>query len=91
LLQEVSRVAVVTRRAFLSKLGYNGLNVKAGETVIVIDPGIGDKFVTIENFLSVFANNQYHSLLKGQICHAALEAGEDQTVLEWFSSCSQTN
>jgi len=77
--QEVSRVAFVTRRAFLPKLGYNGLNVKAGETVIVIDPGIGDKLVTIEIFLSVFTNNQYHSLLKGQICHAAMEAGEDQT------------
>lgn len=64
--QEVSRVAVVTRTAFLPTLGYNGLIVKASETVIVIDPGIGDKFVTIENFLSVFANNQYHSLLKGQ-------------------------
>ena len=78
--QQVSKVAVVTRRAFLPKLGYNGLVVKAGEIVIAIDPGINDKFVRIENFLSVFANyNQYHSLLKGQICHVVMEDGEDQT------------
>lgn len=77
--QQVLRVAVVTKRAFLPKLGYNGLIVKAGETVIAIDPGISDKFVRVENFLSVFANNQYHSLLKGQICHVVMEGGEDQT------------
>lgn len=77
-LHTAARVAVVARRAFLPTLGY-GLIVKASEEIIVIDPGIGDKFVTFENFLRVFANNQYHSLLKGQICHAATEAGEDQT------------
>lgn len=77
--QQVSRVAVVAKRAFLPKLGHDGLIVKAGETVIAIDPGAGNKVVTIENFLSVSANNQYYSLLKGQICHVVMEDGEVQT------------
>ena len=77
--QQVSRVAVTTKRAFFPKLGYDGVVVKAGETVVVTDPGLGDKFVTVENFLSVLANNQYYSLLKGQICHEVMEDGEVQT------------
>ena len=56
-LHTAARVAVVARRAFLPTLGYNGLIVKASKEIIVIDPGIADKFVTFENFLSVFANN----------------------------------
>ena len=67
---------LASHRAVLAKLGYNGLTVKAGETVIAIDPGTGNKFVRVQNFLSVYANNQYHSLQKGQICHVVMEDGD---------------
>lgn len=77
--QHVSRVAVTARRAFFPKLGYDGVVVKAGETVVATDPGLGDKFVTVEKFLSVLANGQYFSLLKGQVCHEVMEDGEVQT------------
>lgn len=56
-LSQETIAAIAARRAFLPTLGYNGLIVKASEEIIAIDPGIADKFLTFENFLSVFANN----------------------------------
>ena len=54
---QLSRLAIVTMKAFLPKLGHNGLVIKSDETVIGIDPGIDDKVVikllSLTNF-SVF-------------------------------------
>lgn len=77
--QQVSRVAVTARRAFFPKLGYDGVVAKVGETVVAEDPGLGEKFVTVTSFLSVLANDQYFSLLKGQVSHEVMEDGEVQT------------
>ena len=46
-------------KAFLHKLGYNGLVLKSDETALRIDPGIDEKVVIINKFLSVFADDQH--------------------------------
>ena len=55
------------------------MDLKTGETVIATDTELGNIFVRVENFLSVLANDQYHSIMKGQICHVVMEDGEVQT------------
>ena len=76
---QISRVSVVMKRAYLPKIGHDGLMIKQDETVIVVDPGIGERVVVIEKFLSILANNQYYSLLKGKICNEVMEDGVVQT------------
>lgn len=76
---QVSRLAIVTMKAFLPKLGHNGLVIKSDEAVIGIDPGEDDKVVIINKFLSVLANDQYYSLVKAQVCNYVMEDGEVQT------------
>ena len=56
---QLSRLAIVTMKAFLPKLGHNGLVIKSDETVLQIDPGIDEKVVIINKFLSVFADDQH--------------------------------
>ena len=53
--------------------------IKQDGTVTAVDPGIGGRVVVIEKFLSILANNQYYSLLKGKICHEVMEEGVVQT------------
>ena len=65
-------------RAYLPKIGHDGLMVKQDEMVIAADPGIGDRIV-IEKFLSILANNQYFSFLRRKICHEVMEEGVVQT------------
>ena len=47
--------------------------------LIGIDPGIDDKVVIINKFLSVLANDQYYSLAKAPVCNYVMEDGEVQT------------
>ena len=58
---QISRASVVMKRAYLPKIGHDGLMIKQDETVIAVDPGIGERVVVIEKFVSILANNQYYS------------------------------
>ena len=76
---QISRASVVMKRAYLPKIGHDGMMIKQDETVIAVDPGIGERVVVIEKFLSILANSQYFSLLRGKICHEVMEEGVVQT------------